>query len=196
LADWFERIDATDASAAQIQRAIPHSRIRYAVGSAEESGLPDRSVDLVSVGQALHWFDLPRFFDEVRRVARPRGLLAVYGYAWFYVSPAIDNVVNEYLLEPLAAYSAPQLKLLWDGYRTVDFPFEEILPPRMAIHVRWSLDQLLGYCATWSSMREHLKTTGEEFLQEARERLSEAWGDESHTRNIVIPLSIRLAMLD
>src|SRR5205823_14795537 len=76
LAEWFERVIATDRSPEQIAQATPHPGIDYRVAPAEDSGLADSSVDLVTVAQAVHWFDLHRFYAEVRRVARPRALIA------------------------------------------------------------------------------------------------------------------------
>src|SRR2546430_5407093 len=90
--------DALPICADQIANAMTHERIRYAVAPSEASGLADSSIDLVCVAQALHWFDRPRFYDEVRRVLKARGLLAVFGYSWFYVSTEIDPLVDECLL--------------------------------------------------------------------------------------------------
>jgi SAM-dependent methyltransferase len=130
LAALFESVQATDASAQQIEHALPHPRVHYRVAAAEASGLSDRSVDLISVAQALHWFDLAKFYAQVRRVARPGCLLAVYGYAWFYLSAQLDPLIDRWLLRPIEPYWLPNLRLLWHGYRTIEFPFEEIAEPR------------------------------------------------------------------
>ena len=65
LAPHFRRVVATDASAEQVRHAVAHPSIDYRVAQAEDSGLADHSVDLVTVAQAAHWFDLPRFYAEV-----------------------------------------------------------------------------------------------------------------------------------
>lgn len=192
LARWFAHVEATDASAAQIDNAVPHERVTYAVAPAEASGLARASIDLISVAQALHWFDLPAFYSEAQQVLKPGGLLAVYGYAWFYVSPEIDALVDECLLRPITPYWAAQTRLLWHGYRTIDFPFEEIDPPKLAIHVEWSLQQMIAYYLTWSATRAHLKLHGDEFLNKALRRLEDAWGEPDRVRNVVMPLTIRL----
>src|SRR5262245_46595984 len=80
LVAYFDRVIATDASHTQIANAEPNERVEYRVAPAEVSGLADRSMDLVTVGQAIHWFDRPAFYDEVRRVAIPGALCAVFGY--------------------------------------------------------------------------------------------------------------------
>jgi len=195
LADLFDSVEATDASTEQIGHALPHPRVRYRVASAEASGVPDRSMDLISVAQALHWFDLERFYAEVRRVARPGALLAAYGYDWFYLSPEIDVLVDRWLLRPLEPYWLPNLKLLWHHYRTIDFPFEEVTAPRLATYMRWSLEQLLSYCRTWSATRSRIADEGEEFLNDARDALASAWGDPAQSRTVVMPITARLGRL-
>ena len=192
LARWFSDVSAPDASAEQIHSAIQNERIRYAVAPAEESGLPESHFDLVSVAQALHWFDRPRFYAEVHRVLKPGGLLAAYGYSWFYVDSDIDRVVDRYLLRPLAGHWAPNNQLLWDGYRTIEFPFKEIEPPRLAIHLNWTLQELLAYYCTWSATRSYRRAVGDEALRESCNALQLAWGDSIKTRAVVMPLAIRL----
>ena len=46
-------------------------------GTAEETTLPDRSVDFATAAQAAHWFDLPRARQEFVRILRPRGWAAL-----------------------------------------------------------------------------------------------------------------------
>jgi SAM-dependent methyltransferase len=195
LALHFDRVDATDASAAQIEHALPHERVCYAVAAAEASGLPDSSIDVISVATALHWFDRPRFYQEARRVLKPRGVLAVYGYCWFYVSPEIDAVVDECLLQPIVERWAPQNELAWSGYRTIEFPFAEITPPRLAIHRHWNLTQLIDFYLTWSAPQLQLTSEGEAFLVRGRRRLQEVWGDAALARAVVIPLHLRFGRM-
>ena len=45
--------------------------------TAEETGLPEQSCDLIVVGQALHWFDRETGLTEFRRLLRPHGRLAL-----------------------------------------------------------------------------------------------------------------------
>ena len=55
LAPYYSRVIGTDPSRQQIENAVPHEGVTYAIASAEESGLADASIDLVVVAQALHW---------------------------------------------------------------------------------------------------------------------------------------------
>ena len=195
LAEFFRSIEATDASTEQIAHAQPHPRVRYQTVPAEASGLADKSMDLVSVAQALHWFDRGRFFAEVQRIARPRALLAVYGYSWFYLTPTLDALTDRWLLQPVQSHWSANNRLLWDGYRTIDFPFEEVPSPRLAIHLTWTLDHLFDYYRTWSAPRRKIAAEGDSFVSEARRAFEAAWGEPTQPRHVVMPLAVRLGRL-
>ena len=64
LAARFDRVVATDASAAQLASAEARPNVTYLHEPAERSSLDDASADLVTVAQALHWFDHRAFFAE------------------------------------------------------------------------------------------------------------------------------------
>jgi SAM-dependent methyltransferase len=195
LAEFFNCVDATDASAEQIAQAEPHPRVRYRTAVAESSGLGDKSVDLISVAQALHWFDRDRFFFEVHRVARPSALLAVYGYSWFYLTPSIDELTNHWLLQPVGSYWSANNQLLWDNYRTIAFPFEELPSPSLAIHLTWTLDQLFDHYLTWSAPRRKIAAEGDSFVRDARRAFESAWGAPTTPRHVVMPLAVRMGRL-
>jgi SAM-dependent methyltransferase len=195
LARHFEQVEAGDPSAEQIAHALPDPRVRYRVATAEHSGLAPGSVDAISVAQALHWFDLDRFHAEVRRVARPGAVIAVYGYSWFYISPDIDELVDRWLLRPVDAWWPAHNRLLWDGYSTIAFPYSEIRPPRLALHLGWTLEQLLDYYLSWSAPRRRMAREGDGFVAEARAALAAAWGGPERARHVVMPLGIRIGRL-
>jgi ubiquinone/menaquinone biosynthesis C-methylase UbiE len=93
LASVFDRVIATDASEKQISNAQPDERVEYRVAPAENSGIKSETLDLIMIAQALHWFDLDRFYAEARRVLKPNGVLAASAYKFFRITPEIDQLV-------------------------------------------------------------------------------------------------------
>ncbi|MGH8166255.1 MAG: class I SAM-dependent methyltransferase, partial [Woeseiaceae bacterium] len=149
LTPYFERIIATDASAAQIESAKAHAAIEYRVAGAESSGLPDRFVDLITVSQALHWFDLDRFFDEAMRVLVPGGVLSAWSYELCAVKPAIDAMILE-LYRLIDRFWPAERRMVEDRYRGIELPMPAIAAPDFVMTAEWSADAMLGYLRTWS----------------------------------------------
>jgi SAM-dependent methyltransferase len=192
LADVFEQVVATDASAAQIAQAVPHPRVRYAVAPAEASGLPDGSVDCAVAAQAAHWFDLDAYYREVRRVSRPGGLVALVTYAVLEVDPDIELVIGHFYWDTLEGHWPPERRLVEEGYRSLPFPFEPVEAPPLALEHRWTVEQLLGYVGTWSAVQSLKKAGRGEDLERFGEDLRASWGDPSRERRVRWPLSLRL----
>ena len=192
LAELFDRVEATDASDKQIAAATPHPKIRYSVAPAEASGLPEQSVALVTVAQALHWFDLPSFYSEVRRVAKPQALLACSCYMRCSVDGGVDEVTEELYDGILGdAYWPPERKHVERGYSDLDFPFTEIELPRFSMEVRWTLEGYVGYLRSWSATQNYLKKNREDPLELVGDKLMQAWGDPTMARPVVWPMTIR-----
>jgi hypothetical protein len=121
----------------------PGKNIKYRVEPAEDSSIPSRTVDLITVGQAAHWLNLHRFYLESRRVAREGALIALFGFRELKVTPLIDRLTNRYIHEIVGGYW-PAGKELYDSrYASLYFPFEELQAPDFKIKVDWTLDQLL-----------------------------------------------------
>ena len=196
LAKYFDHVHATDPSPQQIRNAVRVANVEYAVGQAEESDLPAQSVDLIVVAQALHWFDLERFYGEARRVLKRNGKLAVVGYdPWVYVSTEVDRTVAQTILEPIKPFWAKNDELVWDGYRTIQFPFTETRLPPIAIHLEWDLQQLLAYLCSLSATRTAIRELGDQFIHQAQVTLESVWGDPSSKKRAVMPLHTRYGQL-
>lgn len=191
LAARFAEVIATDASAAQLAHAAPHPRVRYALATAEDSGLEDRSVDLVTVAQALHWLDLPRFYAELCRVTRPGGVFAAWTYSLADADPAVDPLVADFYAE-MGPWWPPERCHVEDGYRALDFPFEDIPAPAFEILVAWPLDRFLGYFSTWSAVNRCRRETGEDPVEALRARVLPVWGDPAQLRPVRWPLHLRV----
>ena len=192
LARHFARVIATDASDAQIAHATPHPRVTYRVAPAEASGLGDRSVDLVTAAQAVHWFDRPRFWAEVRRVLRPGGgVIAVWTYWFFSIAPELDAIVQRFYKETVGPFWPPERKLTEDRYRTIDFPFTEFAVPQFTIEQPLTLDDVAGYIRTWSATRGFVQHHGRDPVETLVADLAPAWGDPRTPRFARWPVAVR-----
>jgi hypothetical protein len=195
LAEFFEHVDATDPSARQIEHATPHPRVRYHVAPAERCPLADDSVDLVTVAQALHWFDLDAFYTEVRRVGRRGSILAVWTYGLATITPEVDNVVLRLYSDVLGDYWPPERRIVEDRYQSIAFPFAAIEPPLLAMEAMWNLADLLGYLSTWSSAQKYLEAHGADPLELVRADLAQAWGSADVERTVHWPLHLRVGRI-
>ncbi len=190
LTSFFEKVIASDASEAQIQAAESDPKITYFVSPAEASGLDDDSIDLITVAQALHWFDIPGFFDEAQRVLAPSGVLAVWSYDRCLVNPDCDEVINDHYANIVGPYWPPERELVDDGYRSIEMSMPSISSPNFAMKADWSADQMLGYLLTWSASQRYLTEHGSDPVALIEDRLRAIWGDGR--REVSWPLNLKI----
>lgn len=190
LLSCFDRVYAVEPSAT-LRAAMPaHPRLVALPQAAEAMELPE-PVDLVGVFQALHWFAGPAFWSRVAQSLRPGGLLAVAGYGWFYVDPAVDALIEQQLLPALAPHWSPRNRLVMEGYREVELPFPELpAGPPLAMELAWTRAQLLDYLGTWSAVST-LREQGTDPLAALGPLLRVAWPDEG-VRVVTMPLFLRV----
>jgi SAM-dependent methyltransferase len=193
LASVFDRVVATDASEKQIANSQPHPRVEYRVAPAENSGLDSETVDLIMVAQALHWFDLDRFYAEARRVLKPDGVLAASAYNLLQIEPAIDEIVNRYYSEVVGPFWPPERKLV-EQFADLPFPFHQIDPPEFEMTARWNLDHLLGYLRTWSSTQRFIAAKGTDPLDQITNDFGSAWGEPQRIRSVTWPLVVHIGV--
>jgi len=189
LAARYRRVAATDFSAEQIAQAAPHPQVDYRAAPAEASGLPDRCADLVTVAQALHWFDFDKFYAEVRRVVKPGGAIVAWTYQLLRGEPAINAVLDDFYTRVLGPHWPPERKWVDLAYRGLPFPFAEIAAPPFEIRLQWSLDDLIAYVGTWSATRRRMTAEGADPMPVLRERLTPVWG--AGEREIVWPIAVK-----
>lgn len=175
LARLFTHVTATDPSKSQIERATPHARVTYRVAPAEHGGLDDSSVDLVTAAQAVHWFDRPRFWAQVRRALRPNGVLAVWTYLMFEIEPTIDEIVRQFYSGIVGPYWPPERRLTEQRYQTIEFPFAEFDAPDFVIEQLMTLDDVAGYIRTWSATRGFMKHHQADPVDGLVKELTRAW---------------------
>lgn len=176
LAPYFGRVVASDASRQQIAAAAREPRIAYLVMTSELAALAAGSVDLVTVGQALHWFDVGRFWSEVRRVAAPGARVAAWCYGLFDLGPEIEPLFRPFYaaVEP---FWPAERRWIDEAYRKLPFPFERLPAPRFEMAVEWSLAELAGYLDTWSAVRRYTERQGRDPVEELAAALAGVWGE-------------------
>ncbi|HEY3012570.1 MAG TPA: class I SAM-dependent methyltransferase [Gemmatimonadales bacterium] len=193
LAQTFRRVVATDASAAMLDQAPRHPRVDYRVAPAEASGLDTRSVDLVTVAQALHWLEIDGFYAEAARVLVPGGVLAVWTYGNQLLDhEAMDLVLHRFYRDVVGPYWPPERRHVESGYRTLPFPFPELESPAFLMQERWTLPELLGYIRTWSATQRLCEATGRDPVDELMREMAPLWGDPALVRHVRWPLSLRI----
>lgn len=195
LAAHFGFVIATDPSEAQIRNATTFPNVLYKVGTAEQADIPDRSVDLITVAQALHWFDLNRFYAEARRALKPGGVLAAWCYGLNEVESAIDEIVRRFYRDVVGPYWPPERKLIDERYRTIPFPFAELSPPAFHMKAEWDLDEYLGYLGTWSATQQYRQQMGTDPLPALRAELSHAWSAPHARRVVKWPIHLRIGKI-
>lgn len=195
LAKEFAQVEATDVSAEQIAVAMSSERVHYSVQPAEKTCFPDNHFDLITVAQALHWFDHTRFWPEVHRVLRPHGVFAAWAYIWPHVTPQIDAIVTNEFLTVIAPYWSSKNQLAWNGYRELNWPFLELPAPAIEFSCNWSCNQFLSYVRTWSATNRCIERNGEDFFRNFEMALHEVW-DEGTTQTVNMDFCCRLGRKD
>jgi SAM-dependent methyltransferase len=195
LAQRFDAVLATDASAAQLAAAPAHANVRYRVAPAAQSGLESACADIVTVAQALHWFDLEPFYAEVDRVLRTAGVLAVWTYGVLHVAgERIERLMQEFYWDTLKTYWPPERALVESGYRTLPFVFRELAPPAFEMHEDWSLRELIGYVRSWSATGRYVELNAVDPAVGLEKSLAAIWGEPDERRQISWPLNLRIGV--
>lgn len=187
---------ATDASVEQLSAARLHARVTYAAGRAEAAPVGDRTMDLVTVAQALHWLPLDAFWREVRRVLRPAGIIAVWSYSLPEIADDIDREIRHLHASTLGDFWGPGRAMVDDAYRSLEFPFVALEAPTLTIERELTLPDLTGYLGTWSAVERCRRATGDDPIRAVAERLAALWGPPARPRRARWPLALRIGRVD
>lgn len=190
LTKYFNDVIATDASSAQIEAAIPHPGVSYYTAPAEQSGLESGSIDLVTVGQAFHWFDHEAFFREAARVLTPEGVLAIWAYEICRVSDSCDEVIDRIYEGIVGDFWTPERDMVASGYAGFEFPGEVLAAQDFQMTQRWGVEEMLGYTGTWSACKRYEAQHGVDPVTLIADDLRQVWGAEERTVTWPVRLSV------
>lgn len=191
LAPHFDLVVGTDGSLNQLQAAGPALHLHYVAALAEASPLASGSINLVTVAQALHWLDRPRFYAQVARVAGPGAILAVWGYNRLEATPEITRRIREFHEVTVGPYWPPERRLVDESYRGIEIPIDETEAPRFSIEAELTLPALLGYIGTWSAVARYREAHRLDPVEPLGEELARAWGDPDTPQVVRWPLFVR-----
>lgn len=191
LARRFDQVVATDTSAEQLAHAVAHPRVAYRRLPAAESGLSPGAADLAVAAQAAHWFDLPAYYAEVRRVAQPGAVVALVTYPVVTIDERVDAVVRRFHGGVLGPYWAPERRHVDERYRSLPFPFDELAAPALEMRAEWTAADLMAYVETWSAVRALERALGRGPIEAFGRDLADAWG-VAGARTARWPLALRV----
>lgn len=191
LAGSFREVYATDISETQLANAPRRENIHYSAQPAEQTSFESDFFDLITVAQAIHWFDFEQFYREVRRTARKNAILCVLGYGRVRISEAIDALIDDFYHQVIGPYWDAERRYIDENYTTIPFPFREEKVPDFVNRLEWSLAHLSGYLHTWSAVTHFESVNGFNPLEQLLPELETHWGHET-VREVRFPILLRI----
>ena len=196
LAQHFKEVYATDISQKQIDNAVKADNIVYSISSAEKTDFQDAAFDLISVAQAAHWFDFEKFYAEVKRVAKPNAMLAIWGYGTlrFHADSEIDKRMWDFYTNRVGQYWDFERSHIDKEYTSLPFPFQEIESPKFSMAYKWQRYEFEGYLNTWSAVQNCINTEGVNPVDDFMLDLNAYWG-EFETKTVHFPLFLKMGKI-
>lgn len=193
LSRVFEKVFATDISQKQLDNAIQVENVVYRLESAEKTSFEDKSFDLITVAQAVHWFDFDLFYKEIYRILKPDGIFAILGYGLFSTNAESDVILRNYYYNIVGSYWDKERKYLDENYTTIPFPFDEIKTKSFKNRFIWSFEELIGYLETWSATQHYILKNNNNPVDLIREELKISW--QNNDGKVTFPLLFRIGKL-
>jgi SAM-dependent methyltransferase len=192
LANYFETVFATDFSKNQLKNAVIKKNIIYKTERAEQTSFPDNEFDLITVAQAIHWFDFTKFYNEVNRTLKPDGIFAVIGYDICKIDIKSDEIIQHLYSNILNGYWDKERIYIDEHYQTIPFPFDEINAPVFISEYEWSLEQLTGFLNSWSAVQHYKDRNNDDNpIHKITDDLRNCW-NENGIKKVSFPVFLRV----
>ncbi len=195
LTGYYDRIIATDPSEQQIQNVTPHERIIYRIEKAEENTIADHSIDLLTIANALHWFEFDKFYSEVNRVLKPGGIIAAWSYCYPYISPETDEITKHYHDVILNEYWQYENRLVEHGYKDLPFPFDELKAPEFISEKMMDMNDFVAFLNTWSATQKFIRHRGYNPTDDVKKKLTEVWGEQQTKKKVTWKLVLKVGRI-
>ncbi|MEO7978371.1 class I SAM-dependent methyltransferase [Flavobacterium sp.] len=193
ISTYFKNVFATDISQKQLDNAIKTDNIIYSKESAENTAFENKKFDLITVAQAVHWFDFEPFYKEVYRILKPDGIFAIMGYGLFSTNSDSDTILHHFYYDIVGPYWDPERKYLDKNYKTIPFPFEEIPEKKFENQFTWTFEELIGYIQTWSSVQHYISKNNQNPIDLIYDDLKSSW--LKNDKKVTFPLLLRIGKL-
>lgn len=193
LSAFFDKVYATDISQKQLDNAIQLENVIYSKESAENTTFENRKFDLITVAQAIHWFDFDVFYKEIYRILNPDGIFVIMGYGLFFTNTDSDKILNNFYYNIVGPYWDAERKYLDENYETIPFPFEEIPSKKFENQFIWTFEILIGYLNTWSSVQHYISKNNQNPIDIIYDDLKISW--EKSDQKVTFPLLLRIGKL-
>ena len=141
-------VEPGDAMRAVLERVVPEAQALS--GSAEHIPLPDASVDVVTVGQAFHWFRADEAVVEMHRVLRPGGGYALLWNQWDDDDPVLCEL--NALIERLRPEGTHDSREAWEEVLNASPLFGAVEERRFRHAERLDADTIVGRVASVSAV--------------------------------------------
>jgi ubiquinone/menaquinone biosynthesis C-methylase UbiE len=191
LAEHFKNVYATDISEGQISKAVLKPNIVYKIEPAEKTSFDDSMFDLITVAQAIHWFNFEKFYSEVTRTLKPEGIIAVIGYTLPKIDEQVDEILDRFYTKILEGYWDPERKYIDEMYETIPFPFKEIKAPIFIAQYFWESEQMIGFLNSWSAVQHYIDKNNSNPVDLVADDLRQCWRPNSR-KTIIFPIVLRV----
>lgn len=191
LTEHFENVYATDISQAQLSKAVQKPNITYRIEPAEKTSFEDGMFDLITVAQAIHWFDFEKFFSEVKRTLKPEGIFAAIAYTLPKLDEEVDTIINHFYTNILDGYWDKERRYIDEMYETIPFPFKEIKAPIIIAQYFWDAEQLIGFLQSWSGVQHYIDKNNSNPVELVADDLRKCWRPNSK-KTIIFPIVMRV----
>lgn len=195
LAEYFEKVQASDISESQINNAVKTENIEYHICPAETTPYPDNSFDLITVAQAYHWLNWRGFHHEATRVGKQNSIVAIWTYCTLFSDDEKVNAIIQHFYRNITGpYWDKERKYVDEEYATVDFDFEELPPQKFQTIVKWNKAQLEGFFQSWSAVRNYIKANNQNPVELIKKDIDTVWSEEEQ-KEFYFPIFLRLGRI-